>query len=104
MRNPGYTINHIAQHYRLLMMNLKLLLQISGWLGAGFYLVAYFLLMQEKLKSTSYTYCIMNLMGSIFLIISLAPSNLYGPLFLNTCWGLIGLHSLSKIYFSSRKD
>ena len=79
-------------------MELTLMLQISGWLGTGFYLAAYFLLMQEKLKSTDYSYSIMNLMGSLFLIISLLPSGLYGPLFLNTCWGLIGLHSLSKIY------
>ena len=79
------------------MDDLKFLMDMVGWIGAGALLVAYLLISNGKLSAKTYLYQNLNLLGSFFLI---ANTYYYGTMalvFLNSVWAIIGLNSLRNI-------
>lgn len=79
------------------MDDLKILMDMVGWIGAGALLVAYLLISNGKISAKTYLYQNLNLLGSFCLI---ANTYYYGTMalvFLNSVWALIGLNSLRSI-------
>lgn len=78
------------------MINVTLLVEIIGWVGAGLLLSAYLLISNGKLVAKNYLYQGMNIFGSFCLI---ANTYYYGTMslvFLNSAWTLIGIMALMK--------
>lgn len=76
------------------MDELKLLMDLVGWLGAASLLSAYLLISNGKVKPKTFLYQGLNILGSFFLI---ANTYYYGTMalvFLNSVWALIGLNSI----------
>lgn len=71
--------------------------EIIGWVGSASYLISYFLLSINKLKSNSIVYQSMNVIGAICLIASAYNSNDGPNLFTNFAWMCIGLIAIMAI-------
>ncbi|WP_299551537.1 hypothetical protein [Seonamhaeicola sp.] len=71
--------------------------EIIGWLGSASYLISYFLLSINKLKSNSVTYQLMNVIGAICLIASAYSSKDRPNLFTNLVWMCIGITAIITI-------
>ncbi|MCP5380889.1 MAG: hypothetical protein H6912_00840 [Kordiimonadaceae bacterium] len=79
------------------MDNLKLIMDIIGWVGALSLLIAYLLISNGRLDADNKHYQYLNLIGSFCLI---SNTYFYGTMalvFLNSVWALIGINSLRKI-------
>lgn len=75
---------------------MSLFINIAGWLGAILILAAYFLISENKLKSSSAFYQILNLTGAILLIINTIYLGAYPSAFVNIIWVGIAAWSLIK--------
>ena len=82
------------------MGDLKIIIDIIGWIGAGCLLAAYLLVSNGKLDAKSYFYQNLNLIGAFSLIINTYYYETFALVFLNSVWALIGLNTLRKIRFS----
>lgn len=71
--------------------------EIIGWVGSASYLISYFLLSINKLKSNSVTYQLMNVIGAICLIASAYSSKDRPNLFTNLVWMCIGITAIIAI-------
>ena len=65
-------------------------LVIIGWIGAVMYIVAYLLLTLGKLKSDSFLYHLMNVLGALGLIANAFHFNDYPNVVTNLLWLGIG--------------
>lgn len=77
------------------------IVEIAGWLGVIFYVFAYLLLSTGILKSTSFQFHSLNILGAIGLI---TDSAYYGDnpnLVVNVIWLVIGVFAISRRLFSS---
>jgi len=70
---------------------------ILGWLGMVFFILAYFLLSIKKLNSNSKLYHLLNLLGSIGIVISTLYTKSWPAMTLNIFWGIIAIFSIYKI-------
>ena len=78
-------------------MNLtNLFFNLIGMLGTFFILIAYFLLQIKKLESDNYIYLLLNLFGSLFIIISLLNEWNLPSFFIESSWLLISLYAIIK--------
>ncbi len=71
--------------------------EIIGWVGSASYLISYFLLSINKLKSNSVTYQLMNVIGAVCLIASAYSSQDRPNLFTNLVWMCIGITAIIAI-------
>lgn len=69
-----------------------------GLLGAAIVLVAYFMLSAGKMRSDSYAYPIMNMLGSIGVIVSLMWQWNLASFTINSVWVLISLVGIWRIW------
>ena len=71
--------------------------EIIGWVGSASYLISYFLLSINKLRSNSITYQLMNVIGAVCLIASAYSSKDRPNLFTNLVWMCIGIIAIIAI-------
>jgi hypothetical protein len=81
---------------------MKLLIDILGWSGAILILLAYFMVSSHRLDGRNRLYQLMNIVGSILLIINTLHYKTY-PLFaLNMVWMLIAVVAFVQIYLGRK--
>jgi len=68
--------------------------EIIGWTGSALFIVSYFLLSINKLKSDSIWYQLMNVFGAICLIVSAYESQDRPNMFTNIVWMCIGIYAV----------
>ena len=79
----------------------KLIIEIIGWLGVIFYVIAYFLLTIGLMKADGYRFHFLNMLGAAGLI---TVSAYYGDrpnLVVNVIWFAIGIFAISKRFFAT---
>jgi hypothetical protein len=76
----------------------KYLLELIGWTGAVFSLLAYSLNSLNIILSQSKEYLVMNVLGCFFLIIYTFYKKAYANSVLNTIWLLMTIVALIKVY------
>ena len=68
------------------MVNNNVWVDILGWLGAFAVLIAYALVSSKRVSGDNIYYQILNLVGSIFLIINTIHYGAYPSTFVNIAW------------------
>jgi membrane-bound ClpP family serine protease len=71
---------------------------ICGWVGAVVLLLGFGLSMRKIIGPQSFAYVILNLTGSILLIINAFMIEAYPFLIVNIFWALISTHQLVKMF------
>ena len=71
-----------------------------GNIGVVLIIVAFYLNVAEKIKSTDRSYNTLNLVGSILLLTSLIYKPNLSNIIIEIIWGVISLMGLYKYYFS----
>jgi hypothetical protein len=85
------------------MENYKILFEIIGWSGSIAVVVAYGLNSYQKIKSDSYTFLLLNLVGGLFLIAYTAFKTAHASTFLNIVWVIIAIPALLKLTQKKKK-
>lgn len=85
------------------MEDYKLLFDIIGWTGSLAVVVAYGLNSYQKIKSDSYTFLLLNLIGGIFLIAYTGYYSAFANTFLNIVWVIIAIPALIKLVQKKKK-
>ena len=67
-------------------MSTGIIVDIIGWIGAILLLLAYIAISSEKVTGKSFSYQILNAIGSVFLIINSAYYHAYPSAFVNVVW------------------
>jgi len=73
---------------------MTLAIEVVGWLGAGALLLAYALLSEHRVTSTSRRYLLLNLTGSAGLALNGAAHTAWPSVALNLLWLGIGVRAL----------
>lgn len=71
-------------------------IEIIGWIGAVLLVGAYFFNINGKLKSTSTTYIICNLLGGVFFAINTWAHKAYPSVLVNVIWVVIAIAAIAK--------
>ena len=77
-------------------MSLKLLINVLGWTGSLFYLLAYALVSMKKTEGDSVLYQGMNIFAGALLVIYTLSLGAYATTGLNAVWVAIGLFTLGR--------
>jgi hypothetical protein len=77
-------------------MNLKLLINILGWIGSVLYLIAYALVSMKKTQGDSILYQGMNIFAGILVVIYTLFWGAYATTGLNAVWVAIGFFTLRR--------
>lgn len=75
----------------------KLLFDVIGWIGSFALILAYALNSYQKIKSDSYGFLSLNLVGALCLIAYTAFYSVYANTFLNIVWVIIAIPALIKL-------
>lgn len=75
---------------------MNIMIEILGWAGSLFILLAYILITTRKLNAVSKYYQLLNIAGSLFLIINTLYHRAMPPAVLNFAWLAIGVYSIVK--------
>lgn len=81
---------------------MQLVIEIVGWVGALLVLLAYGLLSAHKLNSRSLSYQILNIAGSIGLVINSGWNGAIPSAVVNVIWMGIGAYALWQLPRSRR--
>jgi hypothetical protein len=73
---------------------MNLLIEVIGWLGAVLVLSAYGLLSAQRLSSRSVAYQVLNIAGSLGLVINTGWNGAIPSAAVNVIWLGIGAHAL----------
>ncbi|MGI5270574.1 CBU_0592 family membrane protein [Nonomuraea sp. CA-218870] len=76
---------------------MDLLLEAVGWLGAALLLAGYALVSSARLNGDGLRYQLINLVGSISLMINSAYNDAWPSAGLNLVWAAIGVVALVKL-------
>ena len=76
---------------------MNLLMDIIGWTGAAAVIIAYGLTSYGKIKSDSFPFQILNLVGGVLLIIYAVHKNADANVFINAVWVVIAISALIKL-------
>jgi hypothetical protein len=68
-----------------------------GLVGVFVILVAYVLLQLDKIKSTGLTYGVLNLLGTILILVSLYDKPNLPAILMEVAWAAISIYSLIKL-------
>lgn len=79
-------------------MSIHLIVDIVGWIGAALILIAYFLVSTRRVEGNALSYQILNIFGSVFLIVNTFYYRAFPSTFVNIIWIAIALYSLSGVY------
>lgn len=77
---------------------MKLLIDILGWIGSVAVIAAYGLNSYQKIKSDSYLFLILNLIGGTFLIIYSYYYTAFANTFINVVWVIIAVPALIRAF------
>ena len=77
--------------------NNDVLINILGWIGAIALLVAYALISARRVEGDSTGYQLLNLVGSILLMLNTLYYEAYPSSFLNLFWMGVALYALRKV-------
>ncbi len=77
--------------------NNDVLINILGWIGAIALLVAYALISAKRVEGDSTGYQLLNLVGSILLMLNTLYYEAYPSSFLNLFWMGVALYALRKV-------
>jgi hypothetical protein len=83
-------------------MSEKIIIDITGWFGSVCVLAAYGMLSLHKLTAHSRLYQILNISGSLCLIINTIFYSAYPSTFVNIVWLIIAIFALVNIYKSAK--
>lgn len=78
-------------------MDTTLIVNIIGWLGSAAVVIAYALVSTNRVNGDSLLYQLLNLVGSIFLIVNTAYLGALPSAFVNAMWVCIALYALWQI-------
>jgi hypothetical protein len=71
--------------------------ELTGWVGAFLFIIAYFLLATGRLSSEKRGYHIMNALGGFCLVVNAMSLSDLPTIVVNAVWGLIALFALFRI-------
>lgn len=74
------------------------LVEAIGWFGAAIVIIAYGLLVFNVLKADSAPYLIMNIIGSVCLVVIAEVKKLFQSVVLNVIWGTVALIALIGLW------
>ncbi len=77
--------------------NTDVLINILGWIGAIALMVAYALISAKRVEGDSTGYQLLNLVGSILLMLNTLYYEAYPSSFLNLFWMGVALYALRKV-------
>ena len=83
------------------MDSYEMFVEIVGWVGMILILAAYGLITTNRVKSDTFSYQLMNALGSIGLIINALYNEAYPLFVLNVIWEMIALFGLYKSFKKS---
>jgi hypothetical protein len=75
---------------------MKNAIEIIGWIGAVLIVGAYYFNINGKLKSSSLTYIVSNLVGGIFFIVNTFVHQAYPSMIVNIIWVIIAIAAILK--------
>ena len=78
-------------------MNVELLVETVGWLGAALILLAYALLTAGRINAQSYAYQGMNVVGAAGFIVNSGWNGAIPSAALNVVWAGIGLFAMARL-------
>ena len=78
-------------------MDTTLIVNIIGWLGSAAVVLAYALVSTNRVNGDSLLYQLLNLIGSIFLIVNTVYLGALPSAFVNTMWVGIAMYALWHI-------
>lgn len=78
------------------MMNVAFLIELIGWIGAFFFLIAYYNLVIKRWESEQPIYHLFNILGGILLTINTVYFQTWAAAFINFAWGVIALAGFIK--------
>lgn len=81
---------------------MKLMIDIMGWIGSIAVIAAYGLNSYQKIKSDSYLFLSLNLLGGIFLIVYSYYYTAYANTFINVVWVIIAVPALIRLFRKSK--
>jgi hypothetical protein len=79
------------------MGDYKLIFDITGWIGSFAVVLAYALNSYQKIKSDSYLFLFLNIIGGLCLIAYTAFYSAFANTFLNIVWVIIAIPALIKL-------
>jgi formate hydrogenlyase subunit 3/multisubunit Na+/H+ antiporter MnhD subunit len=74
----------------------SILVQAIGWIGAVMVVGAYLLLTTKKIRSGSRAYQLLNLFGSIGVLVNALAYGAFPSVAINVVWFVIAIYGLSK--------
>lgn len=84
------------------MIKEELLIDIIGWVASISILTAYALNSYQKIKSDSYLFLILNIIGGVCFVIYTLYLKAYANTFLNVVWVIIAIPALVKVIRNSK--
>lgn len=81
-------------------MTTRFVIDVMGWLGAAALLTAYGLVSAKRLEGDSMVFQLLNLVGSILLIINTAYYGAYPSTFVNIVW--IGIAAATILHVKKK--
>ena len=83
---------------------MKLTVDVIGWIAAGAVLAAYALVSTGRVKSASYLYQGLNLVGGLGLAVNTFYYMSYPSTALNVVWALIAIYALWHLLAPSKRE
>lgn len=84
-------------------MDIALVINIIGWVGSAAVVLAYALISTKRVQGDSLIYQLLNLFGSLFLIVNTVYLSAFPSAFVNLVWVGIALFALARIVLPSQK-
>ena len=81
---------------------MRLFIDILGWIASISILTAYALNSYQKIKSDSYTFLILDIIGGVCFVIYTFYLKAYANTFLNVVWVIIAIPALMKVIKKSK--
>ena len=78
-------------------MNTELIIKVAGWIGLFLIVLAYFLLSKKKMKSGSFWYHLMNLIGGLGVLVSSVFFRSWELLVFSLILSIIAVYIIVKI-------
>ncbi len=83
-------------------MQIKLLIDILGWIGAASYLTAYYLVSTKKLEGDDSRYQLLNLLGGILLTANTLYYRSLPAVTVNAAWIGISVFALARVWLARK--
>ena len=77
---------------------------VVGTIGVAVILLAYVLLQIERLRSDAAAYSLLNAVGAILILVSLAYEFNFAAFLMEFSWLLVSLYGLGKFFAARRGD